>query len=132
MLEEARRTGKYDRLERNELTAYLAANPAAFDVVLSADTLCYFGSLEDFSAACFGALLPNGVLVFTVEAMPEEEGASFRLQPNGRYMHAGGYVDRSLYKAGFTVEHRRAVDLRMELGKPVAGWLVTARKSHAA
>ena len=132
MLEEARRTGKYDGLERNEITAHLVANPAAFDVVLSADTLCYFGGLEDFAAACFAALLPGGVLVFTVEAMPEEEGGAFRLQPNGRYVHAGGYVDRVLDKAGFRVEGRRAVDLRMELGKPVAGWLVTARKSRAA
>jgi predicted TPR repeat methyltransferase len=132
MLEQAKRAGKYDRLERHELTAYLIANPAAFDVVLSADTLCYFGSLEDFAAACLATLLPGGLLVFTVEAMPNEERGAFRLQPNGRYVHAGGYVDRVLGEAGFTVERRSAVDLRMELGKPVAGWLVTARKERAA
>ena len=58
--------------------------------------------------------------------------ANVRLQPNGRYVHAGGYVDRVLDTVGFRVEHRRPVDLRMELGKPVAGWLVTARKPDAA
>ena len=51
MLEKAALTGAYDVLERAELTAYLAAHPGAFDVVLSADTLCYFGALEAFAEA---------------------------------------------------------------------------------
>ena len=73
MLVQAQAAGCYDALEKAELTAYLAAHPGAFDVVLSADTLIYFGALEYcFPAAAYAALAPGGILVFSVEAMADE------------------------------------------------------------
>ena len=96
MLEKAALTCAYDVLERAELTAWLAARPGAFDVVLSADTLCYFGALEAFAEAAFAALSPGGLLVFSVEALPQDEALDYRLQPNGRYAHSGAYVEEAL------------------------------------
>ena len=43
--------------------------PGAFDVIVSADTLVYFGALEEVVAAAAKALRPGGVLVFTVEEL---------------------------------------------------------------
>lgn len=132
MLDQARATGIYDALAKEELTDYLAAHPRAFDVVLSADTLCYFGALEAFAVAASAALAPGGVLVFSVEAMEEEEASEYRLQPNGRYCHNGAYVDRVLAAAGFDVKSRTSGTLRTEGRQPVTGWIVTASRPSAA
>ena len=51
MLEQARARNVYDELVRRELTAYLRDHTGAFDVIVSADTLVYFGPLEEVVAA---------------------------------------------------------------------------------
>jgi predicted TPR repeat methyltransferase len=132
MLARAGATGLYDALEKAELTDYLAAHPGAFDVVLSADTLCYFGALDAVAAAAFAALVPGGVLVFSAEATGEDEAGDYRLEPNGRYRHSGAYLDRALAGAGFDVESRTSGTLRTEGRQPVTGWIVTARRPSAA
>jgi len=42
------------------LTEYLRGHTAAFDVIISADTLVYFGRLEEVVAAAANALRPGG------------------------------------------------------------------------
>lgn len=127
MLDHARQRQVYDTLEKAELVSYLAAHPAAFDVVLSADTLCYFGELTDALQAAAAALRADGVLVFTVEAFDNAEG-TFHLQAHGRYAHARGYVSRCVEAAGLALELVESVGLRFEGGVQVKGWLVLARK----
>lgn len=131
MLERARRRGGYDLLAEAELTAYLQARSCAWDVVVSADTLVYFGALEEVAAAAAGALRPGGWLVFTVEALLEADGdadgADVVLGASGRYRHGRGHLQGALAKAGFDDLHIEARDLRTECGLPVRGWLVAAR-----
>ena len=71
MLARARARNVYDELAKGELTAYLRDSPGSFDVIVSADTLVYFGSLEAVAAAAASALRPGGVLVFTVEELSD-------------------------------------------------------------
>ncbi len=126
MLALARQRGLYDELAQAELVAYLQlANPGSYDLVVSADTLCYFGRLEAAFAAVRRALRAGGHWVFTVEAM---QGGSelFCLQTHGRYSHARTYVEQALAGAGFTHTELQQVVLRMESKEPVAGWLVAA------
>lgn len=120
MLDQARARDVYDELVQGELTAYLRASPNAFDVIVSADTLVYFGPLDEVVAAAGGALRPGGQLIFTVEASDE---AQYSLSPNGRYRHARGYVEEVLARAGFHPEIAEA-ELRLEAGEPVAGLVV--------
>ncbi len=123
----------YDTLVNAELTAFLAVHPAAYDVIVSADTLCYFGRLDEVIAAAATALRPGGLFVFTVEHMtghPSVDGAAnpdYRLELHGRYCHGRAYVERSLAGAGLATEIVEA-DLRMESGVPVAGLVVRARR----
>ena len=118
----------YDGLFKGELVAFLQASPAAFDLVVSADTLCYFGALAGFAAAVVGALRPAGLLVFTAEALADEAPESgYRLQGHGRYSHSRGYVESALQAAGLVDIDIQAVVLRNEGGLPVNGWLVSAR-----
>ncbi len=128
MLAKAQERGLYDELEAAELVAWLQRRPQSCELLVSADTLCYFGALDGFAAAARGALREGGLLVFTVEALAEEPGApEHRLQPSGRYSHRRGYVEAALRGAGLQPLELQAVHLRKEAGKPVDGWLVSAR-----
>ena len=89
MLARARARNVYDELVKRELTAYLRDSPGSFDVIVSADTLVYFGPLEEVAAAAANALRPGGVLVFTVEELSgAASDAGYSLSPNGRYRHS--------------------------------------------
>lgn len=128
MLRKAVARQLYDELVQGDLVAFLAARPAAFDVVVSADTLCYFGTLAPFAAACAGALHSGGLLAFTVEAHADDDGQpEHRLQANGRYSHRRRHLESALRAAGLMPAEMQTVVLRMEAGEPVNGWLVCAR-----
>jgi predicted TPR repeat methyltransferase len=109
------------------LTEYLSRNREAFDVIVSADALVYFGDLEGVVAAAAAALRPNGLLVFTLEHAGGAVDGGYRLELHGRYSHGRAYVERLLARCGLGPEIVHA-DLRMEAGKPVAGLLIRATK----
>lgn len=116
----------YDELCHAELTGYLEAHPGAFDLIVSADTLVYFGDLEAVSCAASAALRPGGQLIFTLE----DAGASpepFHIDPHGRYAHRRDYVEAHLAAGGLTSEIVHA-ELRMEAGVAVKGLVVRAIK----
>ena len=129
MLNRAAARAAYDALHRAELGAFLATHAGAFDLIVSADTLCYFGVLDDLLRHAASALRGEGLVVFTLEALIE--GAGFRLQPHGRYCHARGYVEETLHNAGLETLSIEQHVLRQEGGLPVAGWLVAARRKTA-
>jgi predicted TPR repeat methyltransferase len=126
MLERARERGGYDALEAAELTAWLQAHPQAHDLIVSADTLCYFGRLDDVLGAAARSLRGGGLLVFTVEA--RDASPDFHLEPHGRYSHTQAYVQAAVQGAGFAPPRIDPVVLRKEAGTQVGGWLVSARK----
>ncbi|GGY16204.1 hypothetical protein GCM10008098_04280 [Rhodanobacter panaciterrae] len=131
MIEKARLRGGYDELVVAELTAYLQANLVAWDVVLSADTLIYFGDLVPVMSAAYAALRAHGWLAFTMEALDGDEDR-FELSSSGRFRHTRSHVERVLNSVGFgSVTITEAV-LRKEVGKPVIGWVVLARKGAVA
>ena len=128
MLGKARHRGTYDELVAAELVAFLQARPASCELLVSTDTLIYFGALESAARAAVAALRPGGLLVFTLEQHADEDGApDFKLCSHGRYSHRQGYVDATLRDAGFVLLEMKTVVLRMEASQPVAGWLVSAR-----
>jgi predicted TPR repeat methyltransferase len=128
MLQRARARDVYDELVKAELQAYLADHANEFDVVISADTLVYFGALEGVLAAACRALKPGGLLVFTAEEAHDASNG-YRINPHGRYSHERGYVRRAMALAGFDVKAIDPAELRMEGGKPVVGLVVTGRKA---
>jgi len=128
MLARATEKGVYDELVKDELTAFLRRNPDAFDVIVSADTLVYFGDLAEASAAAAGALRPGGLLIFTVEELDAgETGVPYALRAHGRYCHSADYIRDVMAAAGLRVEIVRA-ELRMEAGAPVQGLAVRATR----
>jgi predicted TPR repeat methyltransferase len=132
MLAKARERNLYDELHEAELVAFMRAHPREYDVVISADTLVYFGALEDAMAGAAGALKPGGMLAFTVEAEPVGSVEKFRLHQSGRYSHSADYVRESLESAGFQVQLIEGGVLRKEAGLDVLGHIVLAKTGNVA
>lgn len=129
MLAKAQTRALYDELAVGELCAFMRARPQQFDVVFSADTLCYFGKLEEPLAAVADCLRAGGTLLFSVEAWSSPEpGASFNLQPHGRYQHTESYLQRAAEAEGFTVCRLDQKVLRTERGRDVIGHLLVATR----
>ena len=127
MLDHAKTKGVYSDLYKAELTEFLRESPGQWEVLLSADTLCYFGDLMPLMAAARGSVKAGGLLVFTVEALPDGSPLMFRLEPHGRYAHSRAHIEAALTANGFAPLEIMAETLRQEGGKPVQGWLVAAR-----
>ncbi|MBL8453233.1 MAG: tetratricopeptide repeat protein [Zoogloea sp.] len=129
MLDLAATKGVYTELTKAELTEFLLGQGQVWDVIMSADTLCYFGDLRRVAAAAAGALKADGLLVFTVEQA--DDGATpdgFRINPHGRYSHTRGHVEEVIRAAGLDLLEAGEDSLRTEGGKPVQGLVVVARK----
>ncbi len=129
MVDKAQARGGYDELVVAELTAFLVERPASCDLIVSADTLVYFGDLAPLFTAAAAALRPNGWLAFTVEEIPDAETSTgFSLELSGRYRHSAAYLRQTLVEAGLTPTMLNQVTPRLERGQPVTGLLVVAYK----
>jgi predicted TPR repeat methyltransferase len=130
MLAKARERALYDELVVGELCAFMASRPAAFDLIILADTLVYFGDLEDAFRAAHGALAPGGIFAIALEARPADPtGPDYKLEPHGRYSHRPDYVTRLLAAGGFSLRKMDDVVIRRELHADVTGIAVLARKA---
>ncbi len=128
MIAQAEARKVYDELVKRELTSYLQDYAGAFDVIVSADTLVYFGPLEGVVVAAANALRPGGRLIFTVEELIDAgSDAGYSLSPHGRYCHMRQYLERVLTDANLRPEIVPA-QLRLEAGDPVPGLVVRATK----
>jgi predicted TPR repeat methyltransferase len=103
MLEQAAARGVYDAVETADLTAYMNERPASFDLIVSADTLVYFGDLMAVLTAARTTLRPGGHLVFTVErasAGDADASQGYVLNPHGRYAHTDAYLEKNSDRCG--------------------------------
>jgi predicted TPR repeat methyltransferase len=132
MLERARHRSIYDELHATELCEFLQSRSDAFEAILAADVLVYFGVLDGFITAASHALRRRGLLVFTVEGLQGEDQQPFRLEVHGRYRHHESYLRKQVSAAGLELLELANETIRWELGAPVAGYIVVARKSIAA
>jgi predicted TPR repeat methyltransferase len=129
MLRRARERHVYDVLHQAELVHYLDTQPEAFDAIVCADTLCYFGALAAVFAAARRSLRAGGWLIFTVEALPEGDARDHVLNPNGRYAHAPRYLEHALEGGGLNLVSIRPESLRTEAGLDVAGWVAVGQRA---
>ncbi|SEP50904.1 Predicted methyltransferase, contains TPR repeat [Rhodospirillales bacterium URHD0017] len=128
MLAQARDKKVYHELVKGELTEYLRAASDAFDLIVSADALVYFGDLKGVVEAAEAALRPNGLFVFTLEhAVGDVAGIGYRLELHGRYSHSRAYVEQLLMSSDLQPTIVQA-ELRMEAGAPVPGLVIRATK----
>ena len=130
MIEYARARNCYDELVTAELTAFLHQRERAFDAIVSADTLIYFGTLEYVFAAARESLRDAGRLIFTIEALDPVVTDDYRLQVHGRYAHSESYVRHALLTADFHIDTLTRDTFRKERDQAAPGFLVIARKNQ--
>jgi predicted TPR repeat methyltransferase len=128
MIERARARQCYDELVVAEVTAFLSQQRHGLDVVISADTLIYFGALEPVFATASDSLRGAGWLIFTLEALDPSVTEDYRLEFHGRYAHSESYVRRALATAGFRIDTLTRETFRAERDQQVPGFLIIARK----
>ncbi|KAG7338698.1 methyltransferase and TPR repeat domain containing protein [Nitzschia inconspicua] len=131
-LQQSNRRPLYDRLLQMDLEDMTLANTLNgfsqknFDLIVAADVLVYFGSLEKilkvFASLCNDS--DPSWLIFSCErALPEETPLGFRLLPSGRFAHTKKHVLDMADNAGFTLIEYSEIVPRMEKGEPVQGHL---------
>jgi predicted TPR repeat methyltransferase len=124
MIEEARRSRLYDRLEVGDVVGFLAAEgQESADLVIAADVFVYLGDLAPVLSATARALRPEGLVVFTLEA---EAGESFGLAETLRFRHSRAYLEAALALAGLRPTSLTDASARKEAGADVPGFVVVA------
>jgi len=129
MVDQARGRDIYDELLVAELTGYMQKQESKFDLIVSADTLCYFGELAEVLQAVSVALKHEGLFVFTLEKIiPIDNQKAYQLNPHGRYSHAPDYVNTMIVDAGLHILNIANETLRKEAGQAVEGMVVSVMK----
>lgn len=126
MIEEARATGLYARLDVADMVQGLRAEPdASVDLVLAADAVNYLRDLAPLMMEASRALRPGGILAFTTET---HGGAGVVLGAGLRYCHGPDYVRDEIAAAGLELCSLSAASTRTEHHEPVPGLVVVARR----
>jgi predicted TPR repeat methyltransferase len=132
MLEEAAKHKVYYKFHQVNLLEALAATPAnTFEAITALDVLIYVGDLQQTLADAYRVLAPGGVLIFSCEH-GDVTGPDTQLHAFGRYTHTLSSTVRLAKAAGFDRVDTRDLELRMEAGQAVDGFVVTAYKPKEA
>lgn len=126
MIAQAGGSDIYDELVTAEITSWLATNQADYDLVVSCDTLIYFGDLRQVIIPAAEHLNPGGWIAITVE---KGAVAPFSLADTGRYCHTEQHVREVAEEAGLTVVSLQEDFLRNEYGRPVTGIIALLQRS---
>jgi predicted TPR repeat methyltransferase len=124
MIVKARGRGLYDRVGTVDLMNVLGRDRARWDLIVAADALPYFGSLEPMFTAATVALKPGGWFAISTESV---EGDGFVLRGSGRHAHSAAYIAR-LAEGRFEIVERIDTMLRREGGRPLDGHYFLLRR----
>jgi predicted TPR repeat methyltransferase len=127
MIEKARATGLYARLEVTDMLEGLRSAPrSGAELVLAADAMVYVADLLPVLQQASRVLACGGVLAFTLE---RHDGDGFIMGGGRRYAHGASYVRASIEAAGLVVLQLEQQPIRTERGLPVPGLVIVAEKS---
>lgn len=130
MLELARATGLYDKLEHQDLQDWLPRVPddlKPYDLIVAVDTLCYFGELSNVLNLCTRALAPNGQLILSLEQVALSDDCH-PLMPNGRYGHSPHYIVWQMGELGIVGGTMHKVVLRKDAGRDVNAMMLSVAR----
>jgi len=125
MVQRARASGHYRRVERDDLLGFLAANGEPADLIVAADVFIYVGALDGVFAAVARRLAPGGVFAFSVEQA--DAGRDLQLRPSLRYAHSRALIERLAAAHGLSVQAIEAGPIREDRRQPVPGWFAWLR-----
>jgi predicted TPR repeat methyltransferase len=127
MIERARATGLYARLEVADMVEGLRGRPdVSAELILAADAMVYLSDLAPVLREVRRVLVAGGALAFTVET---HGGEGVILGEGLRYAHGASYVRAALSDAGLALSRLDDLSARNEDNAPVPGLVVVAAKN---
>ena len=126
MVEQARRTGRYNHLHVSDLLEFLAREgDGCADLVIAADVLPYCSDLAPLIRVVARVLDGGGLFAFTAET---HDASGVLLRETMRYAHGEDHVRAALADAGLACVRLAAASSRREKSIPVPGLVVVAAK----
>ena len=119
MAERARAKNIYDRLTTGDLAAFLQAEAhdgKRYELIVAADVFIYLAWLPTVVASAARALVPGGLIAFTVET---HTGDDVILGEKLRYQHGGAHVKAAIAGAGLRLLELSDAWARQEAGVAV-------------
>ncbi|MBU1564972.1 MAG: tetratricopeptide repeat protein [Proteobacteria bacterium] len=130
MLAKAREKKLYDRLEQEEILAFLKRDAEYYDLFIAADVLVYLGDPKPLFPALAARTRGNGIVACSIEETQNVEG--YALLPSGRYAHNPTYLVACADDAGFSVLVDQPHRIRKENGEWLAGALYLFIRKEAS
>jgi predicted TPR repeat methyltransferase len=127
MLEKARATGLYRKLDVGEAVAALGGISPTYDLIVAADVLVYIGDLAPLFTAVARRLTVDGRFALTVQSV---DCGHYRVGPDLRCHHSAAYIRVTAADAGLSIVSLEPCCTRLDAGNPVPGLLGILR--HAA
>jgi predicted TPR repeat methyltransferase len=128
MLQQAAKHQIYSRLHVAEIVEALSATASdEYDVIVANDVLVYLADLNAFARETHRVLRATGTAIFSCE-LAEENEPDVVLRSTQRYAHRTSYVEKVCRDACFASYELEPMVVRMDHGKPVQSFLVTAKK----
>ncbi len=121
MLAKAREKNIYDRLEQDEILAFLQRDKENYDLFILADVLVYLGDPKALFADLALRTKENGIVACSIEETQDVE--TYALLPSGRYAHNPTYLLASAADAGFVRLSHQPHGIRKENGQWLPGEL---------
>jgi predicted TPR repeat methyltransferase len=125
MIEAARSRGIYGDLILGDLETVLAESGISYDLIVSADTMTYFGDLAPVFAGVAKRLEPDGFYLFASEA---KFGDGWEQTKVHRFRHSQAYLRAEAARAGLEFVDIVECTLRREENEPVSGFVVALTK----
>lgn len=126
MIEEARKTGLYARLDVMDMVQGLTnESEASADLVIAADAVIYLPDLAPLAGGAARVLRSGGLFAFTTET---HKGNGVILGAGLRYAHGADHVRAAVAAVGLILCSLDPASTRHEKSEPVPGLVVVARK----
>lgn len=127
MLQKAADKNVYKALIQGDILAVLPGDAKRYDLIIAADVLTYFGSLDSLFKIVSSHLDSQGGFVFSITAAAADK-KDWNLHLSGRFSHREKYVRQCLDAASLKVQKSDYLKLRNEGDKAVMGWVFAAQK----
>ena len=125
MLDAAQARGIYGELILGDLETVLAEPGPSYDLIVSADTMTYFGDLATVFAGVAKRLTPDGFYLFASEG---KKGEGWEQTEVHRFRHSEAYLRAQAERAGFQCIEIGECILRHEKNEPVMGYAVALKR----
>lgn len=132
MLDKAQEKKIYDEIICDDLNAAMAQQAEnSCHLISAADVFVYVGNLEKVFKQVSRLLHKEGLFVFSVESLDNDEDEDFKLLETARYAHQDGYIKKLAKKHDLKIIYDEKTWLRKNKGVEINGAIYCLAKASA-